>query len=320
MCPGNLSVLLEGVQPKMKELRPSDITLPVGVESWDELQVLVGKLPGWVFRGQTDPCWRLQPSLEYRLEKLGSPLSWAEAESRFLAELPYRLSHLLPDPPPREDAMAWLALMQHYGGATRLLDLTYSLPVAVFFALEGAEDTGYSVVWAINDIIVRKRLEQILCDARGVPIPCRDGLEAGDLLNLTLGAEFRGPAAAAGIPRTLTQRQRIQKGLFLFALNPILTLEQNLFGMFRITPESVYPKNLVGWLVNTLSEGVIKKLRRRPIVKIFINNRIRAGLLQKLAELGVSRPLLFPDKEPHSPEIENALRQMVSDVLDSYIG
>jgi hypothetical protein len=44
--------------------------------------------------------------------------------------------------------MEWLALMQHHGAPTRILDFSYSLYVATYFALEQA--TGDAAVWAIN--------------------------------------------------------------------------------------------------------------------------------------------------------------------------
>jgi hypothetical protein len=301
----------------MRTLRTSDITLPVGVESWDDLVTLAGKLPGWVFRGHRDIGWRLQPTLE-RWATQATSMTCIEFERRLLLELPSRIAHLISDAPSQEDAMGWFGVTQHYGGPSRLLDLTSSLPVAVFFALEKASDSGCSVVWAINDIVVRSRLEQILCDANGDRIPCRNGFAAGDLLNLTLHAECHGPAAAAGFPRRQSPRQQAQEGLFLFGLNPDLTLEQSLYGMFGVEPEDVYPQNLVGWLLNALDERVVAKLRRRPVVKIFINNRVRQGVLQELAATGVSRASLFPEAEPDAALIEEELSHLVKEISSGH--
>ena len=46
------------------------------------------------------------------------------------------------------EVLDWLALMQHYGAPTRLLDWTRSPYVALYFALEKADKE--SAVWAIN--------------------------------------------------------------------------------------------------------------------------------------------------------------------------
>jgi FRG domain len=47
-----------------------------------------------------------------------------------------------------DDKLEWLALMQHYGAPTRLLDFTRSPYVAAFFALSEARDG--SAVWALD--------------------------------------------------------------------------------------------------------------------------------------------------------------------------
>jgi hypothetical protein len=50
--------------------------------------------------------------------------------------------------PERSDTFQWLALMQHHGAPTRLLDFTWSRHVAAFFALE--RTTKRAAVWAVN--------------------------------------------------------------------------------------------------------------------------------------------------------------------------
>lgn len=44
------------------------------------------------------------------------------------------------NPPDRSDWVSWLAEMQHYGASTRLLDVTQSKYIALFFALVGMKD------------------------------------------------------------------------------------------------------------------------------------------------------------------------------------
>jgi hypothetical protein len=51
-------------------------------------------------------------------------------------------------PPEPDDDFQWLALMQHHGAPTRLIDFTWSPYVAAFFALERTLTDG--VVWAMN--------------------------------------------------------------------------------------------------------------------------------------------------------------------------
>jgi hypothetical protein len=59
-----------------------------------------------------------------------------------------RKAHLfVSDLPDESDSFEWLALMQHHGAPTRLIDFTWSPYVAAFFALERA--TRDVAVWSV---------------------------------------------------------------------------------------------------------------------------------------------------------------------------
>ncbi len=90
----------------------------------------------WVFRGHSRLSWRLQPTIE-RLanEQHISPHVEKYAEREFKR----RAHHYISDLPNDEDDLEWVALMQHHGAPTRLLDWTRSAYVAAFFAAESAE-------------------------------------------------------------------------------------------------------------------------------------------------------------------------------------
>jgi len=105
---------------------------------------------GWIFRGQREAHWTLQPWLERRVtvSEIG------DAELRMTSEFRSK-AHLYTDVLPRwDDIVSWLAAMQHHGIPTRLLDWTYSPHVALFFALSLEErdpaQKGDSAVWAVN--------------------------------------------------------------------------------------------------------------------------------------------------------------------------
>ena len=50
--------------------------------------------------------------------------------------------------PASESVIEWISLMQHHGAPTRLLDFTYSIYVAAYFALESADSD--CAVWAVR--------------------------------------------------------------------------------------------------------------------------------------------------------------------------
>lgn len=81
----------------------------------------------WVFRGQGRPEWRLVP-------KAGRAPYLYGNDERYFAEWKRRaveFTELSFD-----DEWDWLAIAQHYGLATRLLDWTYNPLAAAFFAVE----------------------------------------------------------------------------------------------------------------------------------------------------------------------------------------
>ena len=108
----------------------------------------------WLFRGMPSN-FPLQTSLERVLIDAGIELKDAPQVERKLLKEFKRRAHSYVDPlPAHGDVLGWLALMQHYGAPTRLLDWTYSFFVAAFFALRDAvsnppDKRKTAVVWAL---------------------------------------------------------------------------------------------------------------------------------------------------------------------------
>src|SRR5438132_6676565 len=119
--------------------------------SWSEFLKLVIHPPysNWAFRGEGDERWPLYSSLSRYLQNFGvAPKAWPEQERRILRIFKRKAHQFLERPPEWDDDFHWLALMQHHGAPTRLIDFTWSPYVAAFFSLERA--VGDGVVWALN--------------------------------------------------------------------------------------------------------------------------------------------------------------------------
>lgn len=121
------------------------------LDTWDQFLKLVAHPPysNWAFRGEHDERWPLYSSLSryFRAFEV-DPRAWPEQESRILRIFKRKAHQFVDQPPDPDDDFQWLALMQHHGAPTRLIDFTWSPYVAAFFALERTR--GDSVVWAIN--------------------------------------------------------------------------------------------------------------------------------------------------------------------------
>jgi hypothetical protein len=121
------------------------------LQSWEAFLELVTKPPysHWAFRGERDERWPLYSSLSRYLQNFGvARRAWPEQEERVLRIFKRKAHQFIPMPPDWDDDLQWLALMQHHGAPTRLIDFSWSPYVAAFFALERTLADG--VVWAMN--------------------------------------------------------------------------------------------------------------------------------------------------------------------------
>jgi hypothetical protein len=103
----------------------------------------------WAYRGQSDAALPLETSLTRYLTKYHvSPKVWAAQEQRILRIFKRKAHNYLEHIPDPTDDLQWLALMEHHGSPTRLIDFTWSPYVAAFFALNNAVEE--SAVFGLN--------------------------------------------------------------------------------------------------------------------------------------------------------------------------
>ena len=137
---------------------------PIPCDNFSDFIMKVDDLPSdqghnWVFRGHQKACWDLKTSLERECERFG--ISDKEAfrrEYNMVREFKRRLHQYVTSTPKQDSVDEWMALMQHYGAPTRLLDFTYSPYVANYFAFEKAESRVVAV-WAIDIGWVEKKFK-----------------------------------------------------------------------------------------------------------------------------------------------------------------
>jgi hypothetical protein len=121
------------------------------LRSWDEFLKIIAGAPysNWAFRGHRKEAWPLASTLSRYFRNFHiDPRAWPQQEGRILRVFKRKAHQFLTPLPDPDDDFQWLALMQHHGAPTRLLDFTWSPYVAAFFALEHA--TGDAAVWALN--------------------------------------------------------------------------------------------------------------------------------------------------------------------------
>jgi hypothetical protein len=111
------------------------------IGSWAEFQEHVDhpQFRRWAFRGQEQSGWHLNSTLSRHLVDFGVHRDvWAHQEDRIIRIFCRKAQSLPQRMPQKDDVFQVLALMQHHGAPTRLMDFTWSPFVAAFFALEKA--------------------------------------------------------------------------------------------------------------------------------------------------------------------------------------
>lgn len=107
------------------------------VEELAKRSVRSGGLQRWAYRGHSCPKCGVSSTFERACDARDVPAGERpDVEVKLVREFARKAHlHLAPSElPAPDDTLEWLSLMQHHGAPTRLVDWTYSLPVALFFA------------------------------------------------------------------------------------------------------------------------------------------------------------------------------------------
>jgi hypothetical protein len=111
-----------------------------------------GKLnsPYYYYRGHSDSSYRLSSTLDRFNEKE------INNEQLLIQQFKKIAGNYFPFQSLPKTTFEWLSLMQHYGVPTRLVDLTHSPYIALYFAVNDYQNPFDAAVWAINPSILHE--------------------------------------------------------------------------------------------------------------------------------------------------------------------
>lgn len=257
------------------------------ISTWKEFQREAERLQDlhWIYRGLPNrKRAQLKPSLERCKETYKIPSeAMLYVEGGLIRRFKRNYHHYSADAPGEFDYTEWLALMRHHGAPTRLLDWTYSIFIALFFALERSETPA--VIWALNVGHLDKQINALFPDLYEKLDASRNVREQTQFMS-TFGQEDPPLNFVAALnPYRLNQRLTVQQGTFLAQGNLELTFEQNLAATIGRRP----------------SEAVMRKfvIARDP--------DLRRDMLRRLHRMGINRASLFPGLDGFAHSLEQLL-------------
>jgi hypothetical protein len=225
------------------------------LSTWDDIQKHVAKeykddTQGdlrWIFRGEhfcKVPHTKLEAAFD--LYGITGATRKKKCEKWIIREFQRKASLYMASEPHKDDMLEWLAVMQHHGALTRLLDFTYSFYVAVYFAL--AQNPA-GALWAINVVnkpapmikkirrrdpklrklnALRRRLSS-MDDILGIR---KEGEKLDDLAIVCYLMKHPLPSVYPVSPFKLNKRLTAQQGLFLISGDIRESFEENLRAYF----------------------------------------------------------------------------------------
>lgn len=236
----------------------------VRIQSWSQFNDYIATRDGWAFRGQADAGWPLLSALPRRLLQNGVPRGdWRQREERAIRIFRRKAHVYLPDKSALDDDLRCLAMMQHHGAPTRLLDFTKSPFVAAFFALEKAR--GPAAVYGLNTPWIW---------AAG---PDFDPALTRDAIDPRVPGNFERhfainklPVVWFGEPREMDRRLIAQSGLLV----------------------------VPGVLDKPLDQLLDEYARGQDLVeRVLIGPEVRAEAMHELYRMNITQATLFPDLE-----------------------
>lgn len=258
-----------------------------------------GFLTAFIFRGQSEFKWELRSSIERIIQKYSneiSPFNDFEFFEKWMLHDFIRKYPLYSNTyPSKSDLFEWLAIMQHHGAPTRLLDFTESLFIGIYFAVIDAQKD--SALWCIN----RNKLRRKLASKHHFPYDYENALK--DEINLAhidyantfiadqnvLLTDNRTKTVIPLEPKLCNERISRQQALFLMPTSSSSSFQDNLFEAFDET-HSIKKVSFRELINQSNKDGYL----HAHILKIKLPKSIHSELLEALCEMNITADTLFP--------------------------
>ncbi|MGD9580715.1 MAG: FRG domain-containing protein [Vampirovibrionia bacterium] len=261
----------------------------ITINSLEELTKLNFKLAYWKFRGQADYDWPLSTTFEraYSTSKKARGIEEGKIEAfKSLAHL-----YIKEKTPSYDDDVQWLHILQHYGGATRLLDFTYSKYIALYFAIKELLNFDASITCINTTQIIKHNNKYIDFIAKnqtyqGENKKVISPMINDDIINKCIKEGCKENYLIHYDAKLKNKRLYAQQGTFLFPTNINKSFQEHFFSFLECKEEDFKEQTI---------EELNKNLNDIKVVKIKVPKEIHKKALQELFKMNITANILFPD-------------------------
>jgi FRG domain len=213
-----------------------------------------------------------------------------------------RRAHQYVDDPPRlEDRLEWLALMQHHGAPTRLLDFSHSFYVAAFFAMESAEQDA--AVWALSTDFPMGHTSNLLNETKTM-------LDLEEESRAVLQAHLSGRQTSTCVmlvePHRMNARLAVQQRCFVVPGDLSKSFMENLAHCLDVDITALAAKR-----DRSMRRGDADRLFDTPIVKIVLPKEIHNQAVWDLDQMNVNATSLFPGLDGFARSLHTWFRDVI---------
>lgn len=259
---------------KIKEIKGVHTTEVAS--KWEDFQAIRDKYAldddWWLYRGQDNCCWEIRSTFERTRENSGKSDAW-KYEAMVVREFKRRAHLYLENLPEDHDILEWLSLLRHFGAPCRLVDVTYSFYVAIYFAIRSlVVKSPPAAIWAFDTRWLKKQWNRLFPNETIESIRGGDFRfkEPGDFRKHFLDFNKTKPFIAPSNPFRQNERLTAQQGLFL-------------------CPGDI-SKSFMENLISDQANSHEKNILRIPIMA-----SIKPKAIQELRRMNISLATLFPD-------------------------
>jgi len=244
----------------------------VHLNHWRDYKIFVERFSeNWAFRGQAYAGWVLNNAIERTLF-----IHYHKGiEAEFVSEFQRGARNYLSKDETPGHLIEWLALMQHHGAPTRLLDLTKSPYIAAYFAFEFCEEKRdqNAAVWGFNINYLKNKSLAILSEEFGEALEENKNLINEDLFEKIF----------------FQNNKKLVFPVEPFRMNKRYSLQQSVFISTGIS--NVALMDQLHFLGDDMEQAV---------VKIEIPTSCKKEALRELHQMNLHRASLFPDLDRYA--------------------